>query len=83
MISEKNITVTAGRIEKALFVAGGDVHVSAAEYCGSIVAGGNLWVVSDTSRGDKLTIVDELTNLLLPSVWIADKIRIKTWNSYE
>lgn len=83
IISEKNITITGGHIEKVLFVAGGDVTVSVAEYCGSIVAGGNLSVVSSTNREAKLAMLDKLTNPLLPSVWIADKFRIKTWNWYE
>ncbi|MBP2635083.1 MAG: hypothetical protein H6Q72_990 [Firmicutes bacterium] len=83
IISEKNITVTAGHIEKVLFIARGDVNVSVAEYCGSIVAGGDLSVISATNRDDKLAMLDKLTNPLLPSVWVADKFRIKTWNSYE
>ena len=83
IISEKNITVTAGQIEKVLFVAGRDVNVSVAEYCGSIVAGGNLSVVLDENEDNKLAMLDRPVNSLLPLVWIADKIRIKTWNSYE
>ncbi len=83
VISEKNIIVTAGRIDKVLFVAGNDVDVTLAEYCGSVIAGGNVSIVSARNGTDKLDMTETLKNPLLPSAWVVDKMQIKTWNSYE
>jgi Tfp pilus assembly protein PilX len=83
LISEKNITVTEGLVDKVFFVAGGDVDIILAQFGGSAVAGGKLSIVLTRNGADKLETIEALTNPLLPSAWVTDKIQIKTWNSYE
>lgn len=83
LIAEKDINVTAGRLEKVLLIAGGNIDITTAEYCGSIIAGGSLSMVSAGNGADKLEMTETLKNPLLPSAWTVDKMRIKTWNAYN
>ncbi|SDE84290.1 pilus assembly PilX N-terminal domain-containing protein [Sporomusa acidovorans] len=83
LISEKNIKISEGIMDKSLLIAGGDVEINIADYRGGTIAYGNLSIAGNGYGDPKLEAAEILNNAYLPFAWASGKIQIMAWNSHE